>query len=190
MAKSWHETVGEHRRDVRDAIVQASWSLVHDKGPLAITMADVAERAGVSRATLYKYFASVEEILSTAHGEQVKAHLTRLDEAMAASPDPLSALTTLIEQYAEIAHVRARNGGPDLHGLLRKGSRHEDDEAKLLELFTRVISGAQATGEIRADARPEELAAYSVAALAAAGQLPRSSLPSLTATVLAGLRAH
>jgi AcrR family transcriptional regulator len=188
MSKSWHETVGEHRRDVRTSIIHATWSLVHEKGPLAITMADVAERAGVVRATLYKHFPSVEAILVTAHADRVAEHLTRLETFVEGTPDARLALSGLIDRYAEIAFQRARKGGPDLHGLLHKGGEHEAQEAKLLDLFARVIGAAQASGAARSDADASELAAYCVAALAAAGSLPRSSLPGLTQTVLAGLR--
>jgi AcrR family transcriptional regulator len=188
MSKSWHEMVGDHRRDVRSSIVHATWSLVHEKGPLAITMADVAERAGVARATLYKNFPSVEAILIEAHGERVEAHLERLETVVDAAPDAQAALTGLLERYADIAHQRARKGGPDLHGLLHKGGTYDDQEAKLVALFTRVIRSAQDAGDVRSDVAAPDLAAYCVAALAAAGNLPHASQPALVQTVLSGLR--
>ncbi|MBN9209779.1 MAG: TetR/AcrR family transcriptional regulator [Microbacterium ginsengisoli] len=188
MSKSWHETIGDHRRDVRTSIVHAAWSLVHEKGPLAITMADVAERAGVARATLYKNFPSVEAILTAAHAERVAAHLVRLEAALDAAPDAASALEDLINQYAEIAFQRARKGGPDLHGLLHKGGEHEAQEARLIELFARVIAAAQTDGIVRDEVAAADLAAYCVASIAAAGNLPKTSLPGLAQTVMAGIR--
>ncbi|WP_197060968.1 TetR/AcrR family transcriptional regulator [Microbacterium mangrovi] len=173
---------------MRTSIMHATWSLVHEKGPLAITMADVAERAGVSRATLYKNFPSVEAILVTAHGERVEAHLERLQNVVDAAPDAETALTGLLERYAEIAFQRARNGGPDLHGLLHSGGDYEAHEAKLAALFARVIQSAQSAGEVRGDVAAPELAAYCVAALGASGQLPRSSQAGLIRTITSGLR--
>jgi len=190
VSKSWHETVGEHRRDVRSSIVHATWSLVHEKGPLAITMADVAERAGVARATLYKNFRSVEAILATAHGERVEAHLAQLERAVDRAPDAGAALRTLLERYGQIAYQRTRNGGPDLHNLLHQGGRHEEQEAKLLALVARVIRDAQESGEVRDDVTADVLAAYCVAALGAAGHLLKASIPDLCRTVMTGLRTH
>jgi AcrR family transcriptional regulator len=47
---------------VRDAIVEATATLVARDGLRAVTMAQVAQQAGIGRATLYKYFPSVEAI--------------------------------------------------------------------------------------------------------------------------------
>src|SRR3954447_15586969 len=61
--KLWEQTVVEHRRAVGDAILDAASALAEQQGPRAMTMSQVAERAGIGRATLYKYFPDVDAIL-------------------------------------------------------------------------------------------------------------------------------
>jgi DNA-binding transcriptional regulator YbjK len=58
----WNETIEAHRREVRDAILATTAALVDREGLRSVTMAQVAEKTGIGRATLYKYFPSVEAI--------------------------------------------------------------------------------------------------------------------------------
>ena len=53
MPKLWTETIEAHRREVRDAILDAAASLVGEHGLLSVTMSQVAELTGIGRATLY-----------------------------------------------------------------------------------------------------------------------------------------
>jgi len=63
----WSETIESHRRDVGDAIVDTTAALVSEHGLRAVTMSQIAEGAGIGRATLYKYFPDVEAILVAEH---------------------------------------------------------------------------------------------------------------------------
>ena len=50
-------------------------TLAAERGRRAVTMSPIAEETGIGRATLYKYFAGVEEILLAWHERQIIAHL-------------------------------------------------------------------------------------------------------------------
>ena len=65
--KLWHQTIQAHRREVRDAILDTTAALVAQHGLRAVTMSQIAEEAGIGRATLYKYFSGVEPILIAWH---------------------------------------------------------------------------------------------------------------------------
>src|SRR5687767_2901383 len=67
MPKLWNETIETHRRDVRDAILDATSSLVAEGGLRSVTMSLIAEKADIGRATLYKYFPDIEAILKSWH---------------------------------------------------------------------------------------------------------------------------
>ncbi len=56
----WSETIEDHRREVRAAILDATWALVTERGLTSVTMSQIAEETGIGRATLYKYFPDVE----------------------------------------------------------------------------------------------------------------------------------
>ena len=75
-----------HRQEVREAILDATASLVQSRGLLAVTMSDIAEETGIGRATLYKYFPDVETILSAWHQRQVEAHLAELNGSRSGQP--------------------------------------------------------------------------------------------------------
>lgn len=46
------------RRSARDAIVDAAWALVREQGLAALSLRDLAKRAGVTTPTIYAYFDS------------------------------------------------------------------------------------------------------------------------------------
>ena len=85
MPKLWTDTVATHREEVRQAVLDAAGQLVARDGLWAVSMSRLAEVAGIGRATLYKYFADVEEVLAAWHARQVSAHLADL-AAVAAGP--------------------------------------------------------------------------------------------------------
>ena len=78
--KLWSETIDAHRRGVREVIVETTAALVAEHGLRAVTMSQIAEGAGIGRATLYKYFTDMESILLAWHERHVTAHLRHLVE--------------------------------------------------------------------------------------------------------------
>ena len=58
--------------------MDTTWQLVIDHGLLAVTMSRIAEKTGIGRATLYKYFPDVESILVAPHNDHVAHHLAQL----------------------------------------------------------------------------------------------------------------
>ena len=73
MPKLWNETIEAHRREVRDAILDTTAALVAEHGLRSVTMSQIAEKTGIGRATLYKYFPDVEAILPAWHERQITA---------------------------------------------------------------------------------------------------------------------
>lgn len=187
--KLWTDTVAEHRRDVNAAILDAAWQLASERGVRGVTMGRVAELAGIGRATLYKYFSGVEEILVAAHEAHVDAHLVSLSTLSSRPGTPGEALARVLGGYARISFHRGKSAAPDLQALVHSGQDNVSNTDKLRELFTTVITDAQASGEVRRDVAAAELAAYCVHALAAAGDLSaEAALDGLVRVVEAGLR--
>src|ERR671918_2437354 len=80
MPKLWTETVEAHRHEVRLAIMDTTADLVAEQGLRSVTMSEIAEKTGIGRATLYKYFPDVDAILLAWHQRHVNAHLRHLAE--------------------------------------------------------------------------------------------------------------
>lgn len=90
----------------RAGIVQAARDLFVDAGFHHTSVEDVAERAGVARATVYYQFKSKSGLLDAVIGQAQKRGASDIDEAFAEHPDlwpdPLEALGTFIEQTCQV----------------------------------------------------------------------------------------
>ena len=189
MPKLWRETIHEHRRTVRDAILDAAWRLAVEHGPLALTMSQIAEEGGIARATLYKYFPDVETVLVTAHERHVAAHLEQLRALRDRSGDPVRQLETVLTAYALISHHRGRHGATEVAVLVHRGEHVTRAEQALTDLFEELLTAAAGTGQVREDVAPAELATFCRHALAAAGSLPsEDAARRLAGVTLSGLR--
>src|SRR5262245_39471535 len=102
--KLWNDTLESHRREVRDAVLDATAALVSKLGLRAVTMSQIAESAGIGRATLYKYFSEVEAILAAWHQRQIATHLEQLHALKERPGDPSERLRAVLEAYALIQH--------------------------------------------------------------------------------------
>ena len=184
--KLWDETVEAHRHAVRDATLDATAALVAEHGLSSVTMSQIAGRTGIGRATLYKYFSDVEAVLVAWHERQVTGHLRQLAQVGERAGDAGERLETVLEAYAVTSQ---EHHGSDLSALLHR-SPHVGRAQEQLSHFIRDLLGeAAASGEVRDDVAPDELASYCLHALAAAGRLPsKAAARRLVSVVLAGLR--
>lgn len=185
----WNETVEGHRRQVREAILDNTWALVSEYGLLSVTMSQIAEESGIARATLYRYFPDVEAILVAYHDRHVSGHLGHLTELRDQDGDAGERLEAVLQAYARICHHRERHGTAELGALLHRGEQVDRAQRQLLDLFQGLLTETAASGNLRDDAPPDELATYCLHALTAAGSLPsEAAVHRLVATTLAALR--
>jgi AcrR family transcriptional regulator len=185
--KLWTDTVEEHRRAVRAAVLDATATLVAEHGLAAVTMSKVAAETGIGRATLYKYFPDVESVLIAWHERQVTGHLEQLARIADQAGSPGQRLEAVLEGYALLARGQRHDVG--LAALLHRGEHVDRAHQQLAGLVEDLLTRAAAGGEVRGDVAPGELAAYCLHALAAAGGLPsEAAVRRLVAVTLAGLR--
>src|SRR2546426_5928552 len=115
---NWKETVEAHRLGLRKRIVDTAAALVAQHGPRSVTMSQIAEEAGIGRATLYKYFPDVETILVAWHDRHVAHHLEHLAEVRDRVGDAGGRLEAVLEAYALTVHERPH--GTDLAALVHR----------------------------------------------------------------------
>ncbi len=183
----WTETIADHRHAVRDAVLDATAALVAEHGLAGVVMSQVAERAGIGRATLYKYFADLDAVLRAWHERQVGRHLEQLvGAADSAGSDPRARVEAALHAYASSAG--AHDGSPlavSLHG----GGHVERALEHLRDHVGGLLSDGVRAGCVRGDVPAGELAGYVLAALSAAVGLPDAAARErLVEVVLAGLR--
>jgi AcrR family transcriptional regulator len=184
--KIWGETVETHRLGVRKAIVDSAAALVAKHGLRTVTMSQIAEQAGIGRATLYKYFPDVEAILMAWHERHVLAHLQEL-AALAHRPGhPLKRLEAVLSAFALIQHKRHAT---EMGALLHRDEHVARAQQHLHNLIRDLLGEGRTDGDVRDDVAPDELAAYCLAALTAAGTLrSESAVQRLVTVTLSGLR--
>ena len=190
MPRLWTQTIQAHRREVHDAILETTAALVGERGLRAATMSQIAERAGIGRATLYKYFPDVEAILVAWHDRHVTAHLEHLAAVRNRTDDPVQRLHAVLEAYALIAHGMSQHRhGTEFDALVHCDEHVVRARRQLHELVRDVLIEAVTAGEVRDDTAPDELATYCLHALAAAGDLSsKAAVRQLVTLTLAGLR--
>ncbi|MFI6659859.1 TetR/AcrR family transcriptional regulator [Streptomyces sp. NPDC050523] len=170
MPKLWNETIEEHRRAVRDTVLEVTAALVAEHGLRGVTMSRIAEGTGIGRATLYKYFPDVDSIMTAWHERQISGHLQELAALRDRPGSPGERLTAVLDAYARIQH-RRRGHDAEIGALLHRGEHVDHAERHLRRFIGELLAEGVASGEVRDDVTPDELAAYCLHALAAAGGL-------------------
>lgn len=184
--KLWNETIEAHRREVRDAILETTVTLVSEHGLRPVTMSRVAEEAGIGRATLYKYFPDVEAILVAWHERHVTGHLEHLAALRDQAGDAAGRLEAVLEAYALIQRKRHAT---ELGALLHRDEHVAQARQHLTGIIRDLLAEGAETGDFRDDVAPDELANFCLHALTAAGSLPsEAAVRRLVAVTLAGLR--
>jgi AcrR family transcriptional regulator len=189
--KLWNETIETHRREVREAILDTTIGLVEEHGLLSVTMTQIAEKTGIGRATLYKYFPDVGAILHAWHERGIKAHLGQLAEIRDRPGAPGERLAAVFHAYALIARDSHGHSDTELAAFLHRDHDHQviRAERQLRDLIMGLLSEAVEAGDVREDVAPEELASYCLHALAAARTLrSKTEVQRLVEVTLAGLR--
>lgn len=187
--KLWNETIVEHRSAVREAILDTAVALVAEHGLLSVTMSRIAERAGIGRATLYKYFPDVEAILRAWHERQIDGHLGYLAEIRDRAGEPGERLAAVLEAYALISHGSHGHRDTELAALMHRDNQVARAEHQLRDMIRDLLIEGVQSGTVREDVTPGELANYCLHALTAAGSLPsKPAIRRLVTITLAGLR--
>ena len=194
MPKLWTETIEAHRREVRLAILDTTAALVADHGLLSVTMSQIAEKTGIGRATLYKYFPDVDAILLAWHERQITGHLEHLAEVRDQAGDAGERLEAVLEAYARIHRERVHHHRYEHHGTELAAFLHQDEhvagaQQQLNDMIRDLLTEAAQAGDLRDDIAPDELATYCLHALKAASNLPsNAAVRRLVTVTLAGLR--
>jgi AcrR family transcriptional regulator len=184
----WTETVAGHRAAVRDAALDAVAALVTRHGLRGVTMSQIAEVAGIGRATLYKYFRDVDAIITAWHERQVTAHLDRLAGARDSAGDAPDRLAAVLHAYAEIANEPNERHGAELAVSLHASAHVAQAHDQLRRLIHDLLAGAVASGHVRDDVPAGELVDYCLHALSAARTLASpAAVQRLVTLTLAGL---
>lgn len=92
-------TLSREQQARRARLVQAARELASGGGYPAVTMHDVADRAGVARATVYRYFSSKDHLLIEVAAEWAQL----IADVQVPGEDPAERLSVLLEALVDLA---------------------------------------------------------------------------------------
>ncbi len=93
--------MGRWQPDARGRLAQAALELYADAGYEQTTVADIAERAGVTERTFFRYFTDKREVLFVGSPELQ----TRVVDAIIAAPASLAPLETVVGAFGAAASL-------------------------------------------------------------------------------------
>ena len=138
--------------DKREAILEAALELFVERGFFGTAVPEIADRAGVGAGTIYRYFESKEALVNAIYRQQ-KLHFANvvLDgfPAQAATREQFRMLWMRMSKFA------IENTPAFIFLELHHHARYLDAESRavenrMLDLFTGVVTMAQARGELKA----------------------------------------
>jgi len=107
----------ERARGTVEAILDGAAQVFSVKGYAAGTTNHIAERAGVSIGSLYRYFPNKDAILMELLGRRVKEGLRLVEEALSEVSDPMLEPEGALRRFVE-ALIGFHRGDPELHRVL------------------------------------------------------------------------
>ena len=93
----WRET---RRQSAREAIVDAAWDLVHEEGLAALSLRDLASRAGITTPTVYAYFDSKHAIYDAMFGRAATEFADWIAKPLEAT-EPAAVLVEKAHRFVE-----------------------------------------------------------------------------------------
>ena len=128
----------------RVAILEAAHELLAESA--AVSMNEIAKRAGVGAGTLYRHFPAREDLILAVYRHDVRKLVDSVDKTLAAHP-PLEAFTTWFETLA--AYIRVKHGlGEALHNAAIQNAIDET-YAPVVAAVTRLLDACLADNSVR-----------------------------------------
>jgi AcrR family transcriptional regulator len=153
------ELRADARRNIRSILEAAATVLAEDP---AASMQEIAEKADVSRPTVYRHFSNREELIDAIRLEAMTQARERLDAAAASSEPAADALERLILDFAGI--VASYPLLASLFGTQTQPKDHGPPKG-LIDAFDSLVARGRRDGTLRPDLRGEILGPATMGAL-------------------------
>jgi AcrR family transcriptional regulator len=148
--------------NTRDSIVAGAWACIQERGVKRANIAEIARRSGVSRATVYQYFADKREIIDAVVAGASKSVFKLMGQAMAQGSDLKSQLSLAAAFLA--ANRRSLHDGQSKFDAAGSALLLIDESGELLRGFTvflePYVAAAQVRGEVRSGLNPTAMAEW------------------------------
>jgi AcrR family transcriptional regulator len=195
------------RGEKRPLILQAATEVFAEQGFASVTVAEIADRAGIGKGTVYEYFSSKDELLFAVFEWMNEGIFERIHTLLEDGGTTHERLQRLLDLGAQITSEQVEMQAVVLDfWSASRGTKVEEryNQACLTtfrayrRLVADVIREGQTTGELRSDVDPEAVAVMVVAAMDGLGvQIffdreinPVTTVNGFGEVLLAGLEIH
>jgi len=161
----------------RARLVEAARAVFAERGVQA-EMKEIADRAGLGMGTIYRNFATKDDLIAAIILEVASSVMVELSAA-AALADPVEAMRAMLR----VVFATGKQEGPLFKALMAGGYSHAEHASKvgppaaIDELFESVVQRARAAGALRPDLEPSFVATYLISMLPLYIQLQEMHAP-------------
>jgi len=138
----------------RTLLLAAAHKVFAEQG-LEAPMAEIARRAGVGIATLYRRFPTRDDLITATFAMKMKAYVDAIDQALQ-DPDPWRGFCGYIERVCEM-QASDRGFTHVLTLTFPTAKAFEADRNRSYEGFSQLVASAKETGRLRPDFSTEDL---------------------------------
>lgn len=149
-------------------ILQVTEEMLFARGYYEISMDDIAAQVGIARGTLYRHFASKEDLVFALIKRDISALLRNFEEILAANTtlqEKLEATLRVIYQKVSGKYVSLLDSGAILSFSQKKIADLKEIREPLLEHVRRLLEAGKASGEFDATL-PTDVATFAILTLA------------------------
>lgn len=119
------ESLVEHRERLRRQVFSAFADLMGERSFDAISMAAIAERAGIGRTAIYHHFPDKESVLVGFATHETTTYVEQLAAALATADDPAEQLRVYVRHHLAAGEQFHMGLGPTIYAQLSETARLE-----------------------------------------------------------------
>jgi len=147
------DSLEEHRAATRRRVFDALVELMADRPFDAITMADLAARAGVGRSSLYNHFKDKEAVVVAFATDETDRYLEQLQASLASQTTPTARLETYVRHHVDTSADFHIGLGPELRAILSPQSAMDMRQhvVAVEQVLRQILQDGQESGEFQID---------------------------------------
>ena len=111
-------SIAAHRAEQTRRLFESFRTLLYERGYDAISLADIAEHAGLARTAMYHYFSDKESLLAAYTASETEEFLEALDGELRAIDNPVEQLRAFVRLQVEYFTESHLPPGPTLRLLV------------------------------------------------------------------------
>ncbi len=129
-----------HHGDLKNALIQAGIEILSKEGMQALSLRNVAKKAGVSHAAPYAHFTDKQALVAAIATEGYKKLYQRLVTAQNSGSDPLARLVAVAQAYLQFAMDEPDHFGITFAGVVEAEQNYPDYVEQSKRCFALVVA--------------------------------------------------